>query len=630
MSLNGWHPGERAIRQRLEISSETHFAWKWIAAELPDQHRIFYTHNIHFLPLVTLDQLGRPWGSIVAGEDGLPGFIHSTGRSTLVVRAKLWEGDPLLQNLNHRTSEKILAAGIGVEWSTRRRNKLAGYISEIKSVTHPDNIIDFSIVVNEAIGNCPKYITVRSLEPCTPHPKIESSFPTLASHESLSEEAIDIITHADTVFFGTTYHANSEDESRFPSHLGMNQRGGRPGFIRVSPTDRKTVYLPDFSGNRIMTSLGNVEHTPLASLTFVSWQTGDVLYITGSARNLIGAAARAVMPFQNCFTEVTVTGYTYVRDALPTRQKENSTAEASPYSPPIRFLASERPPPTSLGEDGTKLKAKLTQMKIHSPSLITFTWTIPRSIQVKAGQSAILDFTTLLGAQEYQHMNNAKPTAVNDDRIRTWTVSSFSDARIATNTFALTMREKEGGVVTGALFNVARRIQQMGKNELLEDSTPIGLEAEFVGIDGSFFLPEGGEENTLKLLWIAGGIGVTPFLAMLKQLSTEKRAADVQLILTTREPEVLLHLIQDAYVEREDLELHVSVFSRSQVPSKEWGFEVTVHNGRMEAAKVLEAFDVTDWEAFVCGPSEMEKDVLQALTERGAEKEKIHREGFAY
>jgi hypothetical protein len=152
MSLNGWHPGERAIRQRLEISSETHFAWKWIAAELPDQHRIFYTHNIHFLPLVTLDQLGRPWGSIVAGEDGLPGFIHSTGRSTLVVRAKLWEGDPLLQNLNHRTSEKILAAGIGVEWSTRRRNKLAGYISEIKSVTHPDNIIDFSIVVNEAIG----------------------------------------------------------------------------------------------------------------------------------------------------------------------------------------------------------------------------------------------------------------------------------------------------------------------------------------------------------------------------------------------------------------------------------------------------------------------------------------------
>jgi ferredoxin-NADP reductase len=192
------------------------------------------------------------------------------------------------------------------------------------------------------------------------------------------------------------------------------------------------------------------------------------------------------------------------------------------------------------------------------------------------------------------------------------------------------MREKEGGAVTGALFNVARRVHQMGRDELLEDSTPIALEAEFVGIDGTFVLPEGGEENTLKLLWIAGGIGVTPFLAMLKQLSTEKRAADVQLKLTTREPEVLLRLIQDAYAEREGLKLRVDVFSRTQVASREWGFELTVHNGRMDAAEVLKALDVTDYEAFVCGPSEMEKDVLQALTELGVEKEKIHREGFAY
>jgi hypothetical protein len=50
------------------------------------------------------------------------------------------------------------------------------------------------------------------------------------------------------VFFGTTYAAPSSEASKFPSHLGMNQRGGRPGFLRVVPSDGRTVVLPDYSG----------------------------------------------------------------------------------------------------------------------------------------------------------------------------------------------------------------------------------------------------------------------------------------------------------------------------------------------------------------------------------------------
>ncbi|KAJ6551080.1 hypothetical protein B0H10DRAFT_2119234, partial [Mycena sp. CBHHK59/15] len=60
----------------------------------------------------------------------------------------------------------------------------------------------------------------------------------------------------------------------FPSHLGMNQREGQVGFIRVVPSDRRTVMIPDFSGDRFVTSLGNIEATP-ASLTFM-----DVACIT--------------------------------------------------------------------------------------------------------------------------------------------------------------------------------------------------------------------------------------------------------------------------------------------------------------------------------------------------------------
>lgn len=97
--------------------------------------------------------------------------------------------------------------------------------------------------------NCPKYITVRDLIPQqrrSPHIALENLH--LSSSDSLPVQVISQITNADTVFLGTTYAASSDESRLFPSHLGMNQRGGPPGFIRVSPSDKRTIVMPDFSG----------------------------------------------------------------------------------------------------------------------------------------------------------------------------------------------------------------------------------------------------------------------------------------------------------------------------------------------------------------------------------------------
>lgn len=66
--------------------------------------------------------------------------------------------------------------------------------------------------------------------------------------ERLPDVVVDFILQSDTVFLGTTYKARKEDSDRFPSHVGMNQRGGRQGYIRVTPSDGRTVILPDYSG----------------------------------------------------------------------------------------------------------------------------------------------------------------------------------------------------------------------------------------------------------------------------------------------------------------------------------------------------------------------------------------------
>ena len=69
------------------------------------------------------------------------------------VRTELWEGDPFLDNLGcgEREGEGMLAAGIGVEVATRRRNKFAGKVVEVKKAKSSRSV-EFDLVVNEAIG----------------------------------------------------------------------------------------------------------------------------------------------------------------------------------------------------------------------------------------------------------------------------------------------------------------------------------------------------------------------------------------------------------------------------------------------------------------------------------------------
>lgn len=105
--------------------------------------------------------------------------------------------------------------------------------------------------------NCPKYINVRKLIP-HPHtdPKVKYRCQHLAAHDRLPDELVDFILHADTVFVGSVYPSSLSDLDKFPPHAGMNARSGLPGFIRVRPSSGRTVVIPDYSGNRFMSTLG--------------------------------------------------------------------------------------------------------------------------------------------------------------------------------------------------------------------------------------------------------------------------------------------------------------------------------------------------------------------------------------
>jgi hypothetical protein len=152
-TLNGWHLGERIVHHKLGHDSDFSIMsqYQYIDCDLPADHAKFHSTRLPFVPVITLDSAGRPWGSILAGSDGKPGFIKNSRYSVLSVEANVWPGDPLLETAKTfgNGDSEMLVAGIGIEFPTRRRNKFAG---KVTSLQRNGETFSLDLTVNEAIG----------------------------------------------------------------------------------------------------------------------------------------------------------------------------------------------------------------------------------------------------------------------------------------------------------------------------------------------------------------------------------------------------------------------------------------------------------------------------------------------
>ncbi len=126
----------------------------------------------------------------------------------------------------------------------------------------------------ECFPLCPRYIQQRTLTIDTPQGLTDA--PTQTG-TALSAELMDWIARADTCFVGSS-HDNH--------HLDAGYRGGKPGFVRVE--DAHTLLIPDYNGNSMFNTLGNLTINPHAALLFVDFEKGETLQLTGTADVLPG------------------------------------------------------------------------------------------------------------------------------------------------------------------------------------------------------------------------------------------------------------------------------------------------------------------------------------------------------
>jgi ferredoxin-NADP reductase len=399
----------------------------------------------------------------------------------------------------------------------------------------------------------------------------------------------------------------------------------------------------------MMNSLGNVFITPLAGIVFPSFSTGAVLYVTGKAETLFGEAARKLMARVSAVTTIYVTGFSFVENAMPIRERP-STGEDSPYCPPICYLSEEQPPEAPY-ED---IAISLVKTRVHNDTLATFTFEASCPVQIRPSQNAILDLSHFVRERASQLVDWTPSTfAESDDCVRTWTVS-VPPTPTSPATFSLTIRLIKHGLTTPILHQLARKVDPSYGGKTMDVSS-LGIVARLRGVGGTLPLPEplAACDGGRRLLWIAGGIGLTPFLGLTRHVAQLARCTygvwDVVLAISSREPEVMLSLVQEAYVGQEDtselgagdhdclpvdLTFSIHLFTDrapANLPRLPAPVSVTMHQGRIDdSGTFFESVAACEREPYICGPLPFVLNAIKSLSAAGVDPESVLRERFTY
>lgn len=251
---NTFHQGELKVQ---EMSGEALIAQsrtRMIAPEIMSGV-IPFLEKQALLFLSSANQAGEVWISALLGD---PGFIQvpsKTELSVLLPYVFSSKEDILFKNLKENPELGALV----MDFSHRRRFRINGPAEVDEAGIH--------LGVREAYGNCPKFIQRRVIHAMNPFEEVEAE---QSSGVELKESQKAWISEADTFFLGSRSLEGKMDASH---------RGGKPGFVQI--LNGNTLRVPDYPGNSMYNSLGNMFEQPQAGLLFLDFEQGKTLQLTG-------------------------------------------------------------------------------------------------------------------------------------------------------------------------------------------------------------------------------------------------------------------------------------------------------------------------------------------------------------
>jgi predicted pyridoxine 5'-phosphate oxidase superfamily flavin-nucleotide-binding protein len=291
-----YHAGELAVQTRAGVADRAAAMEDAFSTEVPPLAAEFLAAQ-PWIVLAAADMDDRIWATVLYGP---PGFITTPVPSTVHIDAWPLPGDPLAGGLAGPVG------GLALEPGTRRRMRLNG-----NAWSADDGI---SIELEQVYSNCPKYIATRHVVAISP------PAPVRHASASLDPAAAELLARADTAFVATRGPDGSADASH---------RGGNPGFLRV--VDEHTVEWPDYTGNSMFNTLGNIAVDPATGLTVVDPSNGTTLYLSGRAKVLWEDGG---FPSAQRLVRLTIESAVRLEGAAPLRWELERPARNPPVSLP--------------------------------------------------------------------------------------------------------------------------------------------------------------------------------------------------------------------------------------------------------------------------------------------------------
>lgn len=320
--------------------------------------------------------------------------------------------------------------------------------------------------------------------------------------------------------------------------VDITHRGGLPGFVRI--LDEHSLLWPEYAGNNMYMTLGNIHGNQKVGLLFLDFERNQCLQLSGNAELLLSPPAGCgPMDAAEKYVRFTIVEpIHYIQNVFPFSFE---LIDNSPYNPKLSGFQG-KVDLISKGVSSSKLESKeetkensnksthldnniqLKKVTVWNESEASFFFSIPlskKALRYLPGQYVMIKFNI---------------PEISFEGMRSWTITSISSSRDHEAHFEITI--KRAALVTNWLFDQfislagsSMDIQRKWK-ELIDSRR---LQAEFVAVQGDFtifqfheYIPKK-EEIIMKtidtsfksshLLFFSGGIGMTPFIGMIKQLA---------------------------------------------------------------------------------------------------------------
>ena len=155
---------------------------------------------------------------------------------------------------------------IAIDFAARRRMRINGTLVD-------GDDAGLTVHTDQAYGNCPQYIHRRE-----PDVSVLAAPLAADARHSTRLDATDqaMIAASDTFFLGTSHPIRGSDASH---------RGGPAGFVRVDSSKR--LWWPDYPGNNMFNSFGNLAVDDEAALLFIDFRSGTTLHLSGTAAGAV-------------------------------------------------------------------------------------------------------------------------------------------------------------------------------------------------------------------------------------------------------------------------------------------------------------------------------------------------------